>query len=284
MDKKISANVTEYLRRRRIHGEPPQVADDDLFDAARRFDLSPAEVVRISLASGLTPQRYQRSVMTYGLEGQLELAQSTAAIVGAGGLGGHLIEILARTGLGRLIVADGDAFDPTNLNRQVLSTVMTLGRKKAEVAKERVALINPLVEITAHTTVLTSENIRKILGDADVIVDALDNIPDRFLLEKTAARMGVPYVFGAVAGFMGQVMTIFPGDPGLDRLYGPSGDASRTGAETVVGVPGVTPALVAARQASEVIHVLLGKHESLLRGRLWVTDLTGGRTTLVNVA
>ncbi|MBU0515366.1 MAG: ThiF family adenylyltransferase [Proteobacteria bacterium] len=236
-----------------------------------------------ALEAGLTPARYVRSIPSFGLAGQARLLESRVGVVGSGGLGGFLIEILARAGVGRLVVADKDTFEPTNFNRQILCTSLTLGRAKARAAAERVRLINPAVDLEPVVERVTEDNVDRILAGVQVVADALDNVPDRLMIEVWAKRAGVPLVFGAVAGFMGQVTTVFPGDPGLERIFGPRDKAADKGTEVDFGVPPMTPPLVAARQAGEIINILLGRTEQLLRGRLWVVDMMAGRDLEVDL-
>ena len=186
------------------------------------------EVEIAALEAGVVPWRYIRNVGTIGLEGQARLLQSTAAVVGLGGLGGYVTEALARMGVGRLILIDGDTFEEHNYNRQLLSAEARLGMEKAQVARQRVAQINAAVAVDAHTVMLTRENLTQLLEGADVVVDALDRLPTRMILQDGAEALSIPMVHGSIAGFLGQVMTILPGDLGLRSLYG-GGPASGAG-------------------------------------------------------
>ena len=140
--------------------------------------------------------------------------------MGAGGLGGQVIVLLARLGVGTLVVVDCDLFDETNLNRQALCVEETLGEPKARAAAEAVAAINPGVHVIPHQVRLTADVIDGILAGSDVVVDGLDNVPDRLLMQEAAGRLGIPMVHGALAGFEGRIMTVLPGDAGVKQLYG----------------------------------------------------------------
>lgn len=249
---------------------PPEA----LMEAARQAGRPLREIELQALDKGLLPERYLRNLGLFGWEGQRRLLERCVAVVGCGGLGGHVIEGLARSGVGRLIVVDGDRFVPHNLNRQILGTLGGLGRLKAEVAAERVAEVNPAVEVVVRAVTATAENLSDLLAGADVVVDALDTPRDRLVLQTAAAQLGLPLVHGAIAGFIGQVSTVFPGDWTLSLLYG-GGRVPAHGAEFFLGTPAPTPALVAAFQVAEVLKILLGRGE-LLRRRLLLVDLETG--------
>jgi molybdopterin/thiamine biosynthesis adenylyltransferase len=205
-------------------------------------------------------------------------------VVGAGGLGGHVILLLARLGIGRLKVVDSDVFDESNLNRQALSSHAALGDPKAEEAVKVVGSINPGVLVSSYEMRLTVSNAPEILKDADVVVDALDNVSDRFVLEEAAHDLGIPMVHGALAGFEGQLMTIFPGDAGLSYLYGNKGagrDKTRS-PEAVLGVPTPTPCLVATLQAMEVVKIILNRGR-IFRNSMVHVDLETGQMNVFTI-
>jgi molybdopterin/thiamine biosynthesis adenylyltransferase len=222
------------------------------------------------LAKGKIPERYLRNIGTLGIEGQKRLLHARVAVVGAGGLGGNIIELLARQGVGSLRVIDGDRFALHNLNRQPLATERTIGMNKATVAAARVAEINSEVETHAVPAMLDEDNAVKLLSGMDVLVDALDSIHCRRLLCRTARNLGIPLVHAAIAGLTGQVGTIFPAGPGLERIY-PTSRGPDRGIETVLGNPAATPALAAAIQVQEVIKLLTGIG-SILRAKLLYFD------------
>ena len=236
------------------------------------------DVYSRALALGICPYRYLRNREAISLKEQLRLAESRVAVVGAGGLGGHVILLLARLGIGTLVVVDHDVFDETNLNRQALSSVTALGKSKSESAVAAVRSINPGVKIIPFQVKLDPSNESEILAGSDVAVDALDNVPDRFLLERATKELGIPLVHGALAGFEGQVMTIFPDDPGLKHLYrneGGSIDKSKS-PESVLGVPTLTPSLVATLEAMEVLKIIL-KRGKIFRNTMVHVDLETGQ-------
>ncbi|MHC1746492.1 MAG: ThiF family adenylyltransferase [Negativicutes bacterium] len=218
------------------------------------------------------PERYQRNLGTVGIAGQIRLLKSKVAVVGAGGLGGTVIELLARLGVGQLRIIDGDTFAVHNLNRQLMSTEHNIGVNKAYAAASRVEVINCDVQTEAIPYMLDEENAEELLKGVDVVVDALDNVSTRLLVNRVTKQYGIPLIYAAIAGFTGQVMTIMPGDNGLERIYRQTNaNASNQGVETMLGNPAGTPALAASLQVQEVVKVITGIGEPL-RNKLLYFD------------
>ncbi len=254
----------------------------NLATVAAEFGLTRHEAELAALQQRVVPERYQRNLGTIGLEGQLRLRQATVGVVGAGGLGGWVIDGLARMGVGQLIIADGDAFVESNLNRQAFCNERTLGRLKAEVACEAVAEINSAVQTREVPRYLQdSKSMCEALAGSQVLVDALDSLPARLQLQLAAQELHVPLIHGAIAGFVGQVLTIFPGDPGLIALYGDR-TVPEHGVETQWGNPASTPMLVAALQVQEVVKVLTGRGQPLQR-RMFLIDGETGTVDILEV-
>lgn len=203
-------------------------------------------------------------------EENYNLRKKKVCVIGCGGLGGYIIEMLGRLGIGLITVVDGDVFEISNLNRQLLSNEATLGKSKAEMAKERMAIVNPLIKVIAISYRLKEENAEEILKDHDVIIDALDNIETRFILQENAEKLKIPLVHGAIAGWYGQVSTILPGDRTLDKIYTKK---NVKGAESKLGNPSFTPALVASIQVSEVVKLLIARGELLRKKILFINTL-----------
>lgn len=220
------------------------------------------------LKKGEVPERYLRNIGTIGIEGQIRLLQARILVVGAGGLGGTVIELLARQGVGFIRVVDGDCFARHNLNRQLLATELNLGSSKAVEAVRRVGAANSDVTVEPVADMLRTDNAGQLLDGVDVAVDALDNISSRLILSRQAQKKGIPLVHGAIAGFTGQVMTVLPSGKGLETVYG--GACADKGIETGLGNPAPTPALVAALQAQEVIKIITGKGKVLANRLLHV--------------
>jgi molybdopterin/thiamine biosynthesis adenylyltransferase len=243
--------------------------------AVRNVELTALEL-------GVVPARYVRNLGTIGVTGQIQLLRASVAIVGLGGLGGYVAEALARMGLGHLILIDADAFQPSNLNRQLLSTQANLGVDKAHAACERIAAVNAAVTAIGHCEALTRENLFRLLRGADLVVDALDRLPTRLVLQQGAQDLRIPMVHGSIAGFLGQVTTIFPDDLGLRALYGDGDRLPEQGLETELGTPAATPMVVAGWEAQEVVKVLTGRGEPL-RHRLLVIDMEASASQIIQL-
>jgi molybdopterin/thiamine biosynthesis adenylyltransferase len=248
---------------------------------AAEFGRTRREVELAAVEARVLPWRHKRNLGTAGWEGLARLMRSTAAVVGLGGLGGYVVEGLARMGVGRLILMDGDVFAEHNLNRQLFATENDIGRSKAEVARERVAAVNSAVDVTLYDTFATAETLPAWLEGADVVVDCTDQLPIRITLQDAAARAGIPMVHGAIAGYIGQVMTIMPGDEGLRALYG-SGAVPERGLEVELGNPAATPMMIAAWEVQETVKVLLGTGRPLCRRMLFM-DAEAGTVDVIDL-
>jgi molybdopterin/thiamine biosynthesis adenylyltransferase len=258
------------------------IRQQQVHELASAHDCSIRDIELAALRAGVAPWRYVRNLGTIGLDGQAKLLESVVAVVGLGGLGGYVTEALTRMGVGRLILIDGDVFEEHNLNRQLLSGEAVMGSAKAEAAVRRVAEVNSAVEVTAHAAMLGEDNLPQLLAGADVVVDALDRLPTRLILQQGAQTLSIPMVHGSIAGFLGQVMTIFPGDAGLRGLYGDAGDLPEQGLEATLGTPAATPMMVAAWEAQEVVKILTGLGTPLA-GRLLLVDMGSGSVELLQV-
>ena len=239
-------------------------------ELATRLGVSRNAVQVAAMEAGVLPLRYLRNVGSIGVTGQARLLRSRAAVIGAGGLGGYIVEGLARMGVGEIVVIDGDTFAEHNLNRQLLCTEAGLGSPKAEVAAARATQVNGAVRVVPHCVFFDQSNADSLLAGVEVVVDALDNIPARLLAQATADRLAIPLIHGAIAGFYAQVMSIYPGDLGLRRFYR-SDSAPERGIEVVLGNPAATPMLCAALQVHEAIKALLGVGTPL-RDRMLTID------------
>jgi molybdopterin-synthase adenylyltransferase len=259
--------VLAFLMERMQDGLLPWSAQNS---ASVQFGLSHAEVEALAMQNDISPARYQRNRNMISVAEQLLLFGSCIAVVGCGGLGGYVIEELARLGIGRIVAIDPDIFEEHNLNRQLFSSISALGKAKVEVALTRVNEINPAVTLTAIKDTYCSSNGRELLCGATVVVDALDNITTRLDLAETCAELQIPLVFGAIGGWYGQVSTQLPGDSTIQNIFRNGGAAK--GVETKLGNPSFTPALVASLQVAEVCKLVLGRG-ALLRNRILVIDL-----------
>jgi len=225
-----------------------------------------------ALENGVLPERYVRNLHTYRPEDQARLLRSRACVVGLGGLGGLVTELLARAGVGTLILVDGDRFEESNLNRQIFCTTDRIGYRKADVAAQRVVRINEAITVRAELCFLDTVNAPRLLADCDVAIDCLDNIADRRVLAQAAQDRSIPLVTAAVAGTCGQLAVLMPGDTTeMTAIYGED-SAIVHGAETALGCTPQAVAVLAGLECSEVLKLILGQ-EGTLRGQLLLFDL-----------
>ncbi|MEL7639594.1 MAG: ThiF family adenylyltransferase [Solidesulfovibrio sp.] len=235
----------------------------------RELGLAPRHVEIEALGLGVCPLRYARNLRAFTMAEQARLLSSTAAMVGCGGLGGGLLEILVRSGVGTMRAADGDVFEETNLNRQLLSDCSALGAPKAALAAARAAAVNPSVDFTAHAGFLDAAGMRSFLAGADVAVDALGGLADRPALAAAARERGIALVTGAVAGYTVIVATVPPGAASPVELLAGGGG---TAAEEVLGCPAPAVTAAASLMAAEVVRLLAGRAPALA-GKALVADL-----------
>jgi molybdopterin/thiamine biosynthesis adenylyltransferase len=197
--------------------------------------------------------RYERNIPALTEAECRVLRKKRILVVGCGGLGGHIIDQLARIGVGFLRVVDGDVFEPSNLNRQLLSGVPLLGTSKAGAAAEHVEKVNPDITVEAVESFMTRQKVRSLIADCDVVMDALDNIPSRRLLAAACEEDGIPYVYGAIQGWVAQAAVSMPGDNLINKLF-PHDVVIRD-----KSVLSFTPALCASMQVSLCVKLLVGR-------------------------
>ena len=209
--------------------------------------------------------RYERNIPALTEEECGLLRKKRVLVVGCGGLGGHLIDQLTRIGIGAIRAVDGDVFEPSNLNRQLLSKVPLLGVSKAKTAAEHIRLVNPDVDAEAVESFMTEANVQKLLHDCDAVLDGLDNPESRKILAAACASANIPYIYGAICGWVAQAAISMPGENLMELLY-PE--------ETVVmekSVLSFTPALCASLQTSLCVRLLVGRPVST--GTIYYFDL-----------
>jgi len=213
-------------------------------------------------------ERYDRQIIIdgFGEEGQEKLKRAKVFIAGAGGLGSPTSMYLAAAGAGVIRIVDHDRVELNNLNRQVLHWDEDIARSKVDSATEKLRRLNQEVKIEAIEETITEANISQLVAGFDLIVDAMDNLPTRYLLNKVALDMDIPFFHGAISGFEGRAMTIIPGKTAcLMCLYH---GAITEGKFPVIGV---TPAVIGCVQAAEVIKYIVGIGK-LLTDRLLIYD------------
>ncbi|MCR4429023.1 MAG: HesA/MoeB/ThiF family protein [Caldiserica bacterium] len=248
---------------------------EKILELANLLGKTPKEVTILALKQGIIPLRYERNIDSIGVDGQRKLVESRVAIIGIGGLGGWVAEILTRMGVGFLRLVDGDNFMESNLNRQLGSQQDLLGKNKALEMKRRLEKVNPIIELEAVAEFLSSENSPSIIADVDLCVDALGDITQRFTLWEECRKFKKTMVHGAIGGLLGQAALFYPQDQGIERIYGKKEQAPKQGAEAELGTPSPTPAFVGTFEASLTIQFLLGKGDTF-RGKLFLFDLERG--------
>jgi len=238
-------------------------------------------------AAAQSDERYHRQQLIpwIGAVGQRSIGQAHAVVVGCGALGCTAADILARAGVGRLTLIDRDVVEPSNLQRQALFTERDARerRPKAEAARARIAEVNSRMECRAWVDHLCAENALDYLGDATVLIDGLDNIRTRFLLNDVAVQRGVPYIYGGAVGTEGRVMPVLPNEACLRCIFPEPFDGPPQPTCDTAGVLMSTVLAVAARQATLALQWMSGNAQQLSRS-LWSFDAVSGRTTMTSTA
>lgn len=235
---------------------------------SRKFGLDRNLVEGVIFKNKAVPERYTRNLITFSAEEQRVLFSSKAAVVGLGGLGGHLLEALARAGVGAINACDGDSFEPSNLNRQLLATENSLGLKKSEAAFELIRKINPAVFLDVRSDYLEGAQFEEFISGSDIVVDCLGGLKHRQQLKDAAAKAGIPMVTASVAGWAGIISTVYPGDVSPADFFG-----SNDGLEEVLGTPSPAISTAVGVQSAEVLKILSGKGAGLA-GKALMFDLS----------
>src|SRR5712692_5753708 len=217
-------------------------------------------------------QRYSRHLVLpeVGPEGQGKLKRSSVMVVGLGGLGVPAVVYLASAGVGRVGIADSDVVEMSNLQRQFIFSKADLGRRKVDAAEEKLSLVNPEITVTPHPVRLDSSNAMEVIQEYDVVIDATDNLPTRYLINDACVLQSKPDVFASALGFDGQASVFStPNGPCYRCLYPdpPAADSVKSCEEA--GVLNVIPGIMGGIQANQAIMILLGKGRPLI-GRLLV--------------
>jgi molybdopterin/thiamine biosynthesis adenylyltransferase len=284
---KIPQNIITEFKKIKVESKKlkkviPLISVREIKEMAQKYHLSQLEIEISALQKNILPARYERNYGIISFSEQIQLLRSTIAVVGCGGLGGNIIELLARLGIGNLVIVDGDIFHESNLNRQLLSTEKNIGKGKAETAVKRIKHINSSIHTRSYSQFIDSTNFREIINGVDLAVDALDNISSRIILEKACQMLNIPLIHGAIHGFNGQVSTIFPQDKGFEAIYGSVQRYDKKKEMPKVSAPSVTPALVATFQVQEIIKVLLNRGKPL-RNKLLLINLEESEMNLLEI-
>lgn len=218
--------------------------------------------------------RYARHLMLpeMGEDGQMRLRDSSVMVIGAGGLGSPALLYLAAAGVGRIGIIDDDRVDITNLQRQVVHATSSVGELKVESAAARLEELNPEIEVVQHEVRLSVANALELLSNYDVVIDGTDNFPTRYTVSDACEILGIPWVFGSIHRFEGQVSVFnVDGGPNYRDLFptAPPPELAPNCAEA--GVLGVLPGIVGSIQAAEALKLILGVGEPLA-GQLLAID------------
>jgi molybdopterin-synthase adenylyltransferase len=268
----LLSRMSTLAREESCEGGPalPTLSEEQLRSLSRESGKGMRDLQIFALRHGITPARYLRNYRELSFHDQERMLSSSVGLAGLGGLGGHLLDALARLGVGRIAAADGDVFEECNLNRQLLSSQETMGLTKAEAARRRVASINPAVEIEATALMLDRQGFCSYLGRVDVLFDALGGVAVKKLLLECGRSNNVPVITAAVAGWSCIVTTVLPGQTAPPDFFGDG-----RGAEQRLGCLAPAIGVAAAVQCSEGIRILCGKGATLA-GKMLAVDLSRG--------
>jgi molybdopterin/thiamine biosynthesis adenylyltransferase len=229
--------------------------------------------------------RYSRQVVLreVGVNGQQLLRDSSALVIGLGGLGSAASLYLAGAGLGRLLIADRDPVEASNLQRQILYRQADLGRPKTAAAQERLAALDPSVAIEAFEGRLEPGRLQAMVAAADVVLDCTDNFPTRFAINAECVRARKPLVSGAAIRFEGQLAVFDPrrGDGACYACVFPQAGAAQETCEEA-GILGPVAGTIGSLQALAALKLLLGRSEDVNRLRIWNALDMNWRTVVVN--
>ncbi|MEL6652360.1 MAG: molybdopterin-synthase adenylyltransferase MoeB, partial [Bacteroidota bacterium] len=235
-------------------------------------------------------ERYSRHLIIpdFNIEGQRKLKAAKVLVVGGGGLGSPMLQYLAAAGVGTIGIVDYDIVDDSNLQRQVLYGVESVGKLKVEEAKARLLSLNPHIQINTHNTLLNSDNALEIIKDYDVVADGTDNFPTRYLVNDACVLLGKTNVYASIFQFEGQVSVFNYTDsegntgPNYRDLFPTPPPPGLVPSCAEGGVIGVLPGIVGSLQALEVIKVVSGVGEPL-SGRLFLFDALSFTTRILKV-
>jgi len=222
------------------------------------------------------------SLKEFGVSGQEKLKNSKVLVVGAGGLGSPLLIYLAAAGVGNIGIVDDDVVDLSNLQRQVLYTTRQVGKKKIEVAKQRLHELYPEIEINCFDTRINEQNSKELLTDYDVIADCSDNFKTRQLIGCKTQQLKIPLAFASVMNYEGQVTVFnYQNGPSFENLY-PSVPKDGIFKTEDIGLIGVLPGIAGSLQANEVIKIITGYGE-VLSGKLLIFSISENRFNLFSI-
>jgi adenylyltransferase/sulfurtransferase len=220
-------------------------------------------------------KRYEKHIMLpeIGMEGQIKIGNASVAVVGAGGLGCPVLQYLAAAGVGRIGIVEYDMVDESNLQRQILYGSADRGKLKSIISRDRLNIMNDLVEITLSNIRLDNTNAETILKGYDIIVDATDNYRSRYVINDASIKLGKPMVHGAIYKYEGQVSVFNHMNGPSYRCYNPEQDIEKSDpAPAETGLLGVLPGITGTYMATEVLKIITGIGE-VLSGRVLIFNI-----------
>jgi len=225
----------------------------------------------------LTEDRYSRQILLreIGLEGQKKIGDSTTVVVGCGALGTHAASLLVRAGVGRTVVVDPDNIEISNLHRQTLFCETDVGERKAEAAKRRLREINSEVEVEGLVDRIIPENAERILKEANVVVDATDNMDARFVVNDACVKLGIPWVYGGAVGTAGMVFVTTSDGPCLRCIFPKLPPKGELPTCDTVGIVNSLPSIIASMEVTEALKIILGEKpiSELMVVEVWSGDI-----------
>lgn len=230
-------------------------------------------------------KQYNRQIRLpeIGLSGQEKLKQAKVLMIGAGGLGCPILQYLAAAGVGKIGIVDNDVVDLTNLHRQVLYTVADVGSPKATIAKQKLQLLNPHVNITAYTEYFSAGNAESLCAHYDLVIDGSDNFETRYLINDTSVALNKVLVFGSILKFEGHISVFnYKNGPDYRDVFPEPPDSTEVPNCSEIGVLGVLPGMIGAYMANEAIKIICNIGE-VLSGKLMVVDTLNNTTSIFKI-
>lgn len=214
---------------------------------------------------------------------QEKFKNARIAVIGCGGIGGQTIEMLARMGVGELVLVDEDSFDWTNLNRQSLSQTDNIGVSKSETAKKKVEKINPYVKVKSFKTRLDISNVDEIIKDADIVIDALDNVLTRVILSRKSSQYRIPFIHGAIHGTLGQITVFLSNTKSYEEMFNLPSLGKELNDETLGELKGISsgtppalgpaPNMIGCLEATEAFKIITGIGKVTVAPKILTFDL-----------
>ncbi len=228
------------------------------------------------MLTDLERERYARQIPFIGEDGQERLKSARVFIAGAGGLGCPAAAYLAAAGVGHLLIADRDAVDRTNLNRQILHWEKDIGRLKVLSAGEKLREMNPDIRVDLFPVTIKHQNASSLIAGSDLVVDALDNFTDRYVINRACLGHRIPYIHGAVSGFDGHVAMILPGETACLECIVPDPPPV-----SIFPVIGTVPGMIGILQAHEAVKYITGKGQRISHRLLLWDGKNSALTTII---